>query len=249
MEKLIYAIVQPLTDVYAINLLLSGIPGVSETNLYALFYNDIAVVVSDGVILNEFVKKEMAIDFARVIESLSQQLTLLPVRFDSLLPSDAEATRLLSQNYTAFRNNLDNVKNKFEFGLKVLWDYEKGIEKVKINMESANENTNNCITSSSIHANYLLKKIKENKLDNALRDYIEQLKKEFVHDIAIINPEYNFNKMITANLILDGVFLVDKSKKYEFIQAVGNFKKNHTELHFLLTGPWPPYSFVVCPMV
>ena len=246
MEKLIYAIVQTPTDSDTIDQLLCGIPGLSGATLYALFHNDIAVVVSDGLLLNELVKREMAIDFATVIESLSAQLTLLPVRFGSFLPSDADALLLLSGHYSTFRDNLDNVAHKSEFGLKVSWDYVQGIEKVKTSMKYAKENTSNYIAGSSPHASYLQGKIKKNKLDNALRDYIEKLLEELVLDLAIINPEYNFRKMITANLVLDAVFLVVKEKKYDFIQVVGNFKKNHPDLHFLLTGPWPPYSFAVC---
>jgi hypothetical protein len=50
--------------------------------------------------------------------------------------------------------------------------------------------------------------------------------------------------MVTNSILLDAVFLVKKNKKDEFIQAISTFKQQHDDLQFLLTGSWPPYSFV-----
>ena len=59
-----------------------------------------------------------------------------------------------------------------------------------------------------------------------------------------INPEGKFKKMLSKSIILDGVFLIEKTKKDEFIRAIEALKLLHDDLNFLITGPWPPYSFV-----
>jgi hypothetical protein len=50
--------------------------------------------------------------------------------------------------------------------------------------------------------------------------------------------------MTTATLVADAVFLLDKDKKHELVQAVEDIQDQYPSLNFILTGPWPPYSFV-----
>ena len=244
MDKIIYAIMgnncskEELTD------LVKGIWGISGSSLYALSFKEISVAVSDFSASKFVVDKEMAIDFARVIEQLSQNLTLLPVRFGTFLKSDEDILKLLADHYDPFYNNLLEVWDKDEFGLKVIWDYEKGSKKIREEAENEEVKADTYFSKSTVHTNYLLEKIKKHKLEDALLRHVEKLIGEISGYLAQINPACKFKKMVSNSLILDGVFLVEKDKKDEFVHAIESLKQQHDDLHFLLTGPWPPYSFV-----
>ena len=244
MDKIIYAVMgnncsqEELTD------LVKGIWGISGSSLYALSFKDISVAVSDFSSSKFVVDKVMAIDFARVIDQLSQKLTLLPVRFGTFLKSDEDILKLVTEHYDSFYNNLLEVWDKDEFGLKVIWDYEKGSEKIKEESEKEEVKSDTYFSKSTVHTNYLLEKIKKHKLEDALLRHVENLIVEISKYLAQINPECKFKKMVSKSLILDGVFLIEKDKKIEFVQAIEALKLQHDDLHLLLTGPWPPYSFV-----
>lgn len=244
MDKIIYAIIASNRSHAELSGLVKGIQGISGSDLYALSFNDISVAVSDFTPSKYTINKELAIDFARVIEELSQQVTLLPVRFGTFLKSDEIVNQLLINHYDSFLKNLQKVENKYEFGLKVLWDYEKCSEKIRVKAESEEVKAGDYFSTSTIHTNYLLEKIKKHRLEDALLKHVEQFIEDISRHLAQINPDCKFKKMLTHSIILDAVFLVEKKKGDEFIQAIEAFKQQHDDLQFLLTGPWPPYSFV-----
>jgi hypothetical protein len=243
-EKIIYAIVASNRSHAKLGDLMKGIQGISGSTLYALSFKGISVAVSDFTPSKFTINKGLAIDFARVIEELSQSVTLLPVRFGTFLKSDEIINQLLINHYDSFLKNLHQVENKYEFGLKVLWDYEKCSEEIRVKVASEEVKAADYFSTSTVYTNYLLEKIKKNRLEDALLKHIEQLIEEVSRHLAQINPDCKFKKMVTNNIILDAFFLVKKNKKDEFIKAIEALKQQQADLQFLLTGPWPPYSFV-----
>jgi hypothetical protein len=244
MDKIAYAIIDSNNNLDKINDFIKGIRGIAGSNLYTITFKDVSVVVSYFTHAKYFLSKELAIDFARVVEELSQQLTLLPIRFGIYSKSDENINLLLYDNYNSFRDNLTKIENKFEFGLKVIWDFKKGNKKIKEKVESEVLKVDDYFSQRTIHTNYLFEKIKKHRLEDALLKHEEQLIKEIGLYLAEINPDCKFKKMLSQSIILDAVFLVKKAKKVEFIEAIEALKQQHGDLHFLLTGPWPPYSFV-----
>lgn len=244
MKKIIYAIIASNQSHTELSDLLKGVQGISGSTLYALSFNDISVAVSDFTSSKFTMNKEVAIDFARVIEELSESVTLLPIRFGTFLKSDEIINQLLVKHYDSFLQNIKQVENKYEFGLKVFWDYEKCSEQIRVKLESEDVKASDYFSTNTIHTDYLLSKIKKHRLEAALLKYVEQLIEEISQYLAQINPDCKFKKMVTNTIILDAVFLVEKNKKDEFIQTIEVIKQQNADLNLLLTGPWPPYSFV-----
>ena len=244
MDKIIYAITGNNCSQEEMDDLVKGITGISGSSLYALSFKNISIAVSDFSSSKFVVDKEIAIDFAMIIERLSQKLTLLPVRFGTFLKSDEDILRLMTDHYDSFYNNLLKVWDRDEFGLKVIWDYAKGSEKIKDESEKEAVKLDTYFAKNTVHTNYLLEKIKKHKLEDALLRHVEKLIEEIIGFLSEVNPECKFKKMVSNSLILDGVFLIEKDKKDKFVQAIEALKQQHEDLHLLLTGPWPPYSFV-----
>jgi len=244
MEKLVYAIFTTKDQQNQVNGVMNEIKGISETKLYALSFRDIWMAVSDFAPSKFRITKEIAIDYARVIEELAQNFDLLPVRFGTLLKSDEALSKLMMDHYNSITANLAKVKNKNEFGLKIIWDYEKGCEKIQKTIDSEEFSESRYFTKKTANTAYLLEKVKKHRLEEAILKYIEYLIEEINNNILQINPECKFKKMLTQNIILDGVFLVLKKQTGEFTEAIEELRRKHNDLHFLLTGPWPPYSFV-----
>jgi hypothetical protein len=244
MKKIIYAILLTNQSHAKISDLVNGMKGILDADIYILSSNDISMAVSDFTLSREATNRELAIDFARVIEALFQQVTLLPVRFGTYIKSDEIVYQLLTNHYDSFLRNLQKVEHKCEFGLKVLCDYDTFSEKISAKVAAVEVQPTEYFSTNTIYTNYLLEKIKKNKLEDSLFKYVEQLIEDISLHLTQINPHSKFKKMVTNSILLDAVFLVEKNKKDEFIQAISIFKQQHDDLQFLLTGSWPPYGFV-----
>ena len=244
MKKIIYAILSTNQSLTEISDLVNGMKGIMDANLYALSFNDISIAVSDFTPSKDITNRELAIDFAGVIEVLSQHVSLLPVRFGTFIKTDEIVHQLLVNHYDSFLRNLQKVEDKCEFGLKVLCDYETFSNKISSQAAAVEVQPHEYFSTNTVHTNYLLEKIKINKLEDSLFKYVEQLIEDISQHLTQINPDAKYKKMVTNRILLDAVFLVKKNKKDEFIHAISTFKQQHDDLQFLLTGSWPPYSFV-----
>jgi hypothetical protein len=243
LEKIIYAIVQIREGDGEAKFLSTEIHGLTEASVYLVPYQDIAIAVSDFHLPKFTVTKELALGFAQVIESLSGHFNLLPVRFGTFLKSDEQINQLIIKNYDSFVDHLIRIANKFEFGLKVLWDYEKAIETIKAKMESHPATADTYFSKKSIHTEYLFEKMMKHRLEEALIHFADQLIDDLSGHLENLEPICKFKKMVTPQMVLDALFLVRKEEKEEFVAAIGRLKQQRPELSFLLTGPWPPYNF------
>lgn len=245
MTKCIYAILDfnPVKDKYIsdvnqkLEFMLKGLEG---SFVYSLTYKDISAVVSD-VNKNRFkINTENALAYEKIMELLMEKYTLLPMRFGTLVKNDKEATGILQENYDVFVNNLKQVNGKLEYGLKVLWD----IENNKLEDDVKDLNKVDESKEGSLYKKYLMDKLKEQKINEAVIKRAEQIIENINKPLADLSFLSKFKKMTTSKLILDAVYLVEEEKKEIFVQKAEELKKTHSNLDFLLTGPWPPYNFV-----
>ena len=56
--------------------------------------------------------------------------------------------------------------------------------------------------------------------------------------------EKKLTKLKTENLLLDAVYLVEKSQEGNFREAFEHIKSARPDFKYLFSGPWPAYNFV-----
>lgn len=246
MEKMIYAILSSKNNSDEVNTLLFTVKGISGTDLYAVVFNEISMIVGDIKKTDLITDNSNAIEYAGVIETLAKQFTLLPVRFGSLMESTNAIIKILEKNYKEITQNLQRVENKYEFGLKIFCDSEKLKTDLKAKSEAnIHEPTNpDPEIKISVFKDYVNRKLKEHRLEELLLTFINSVIAEITGHLTRLNTVSKFKKMTTSSMIIDAVFLLEKDKKEDLIQTVEDLQKQYTKLNFVLTGPWPPYSFV-----
>jgi len=52
------------------------------------------------------------------------------------------------------------------------------------------------------------------------------------------------NRLKTKKLVVDASYLVEKEMVKSFREAAEKLKERFIKYKFLISGPWPPYSFV-----
>ena len=98
-----------------------GITGIDDRAVCCTPWHDIGAAVSEfprdrcSANVSAIARHEL------VIETLMKTHSLLPARFGTILSEAAQVTELLSANYEGFLRDLERLRNKVEFGLKVLW--------------------------------------------------------------------------------------------------------------------------------
>ncbi len=246
MEKLIYSLVSVKNNREALNALLAEMKGISGGDLFVVATDEVAAVVSDIERSGFATDRSMAIEYAGLIEIMSQQFTLLPVRFGSVMESSDKILKMLERNYHDIQQNLQKVDNKCEFGLKILCDPEGIMADLKGKTE-AMINTNvtpSAESKNSVYREWVNKKLHEHRLEEMMITFVDSVIAALSVSLVRLNAIHKFKKLVTAATIIDAVFLLDKEKKEILIQSVEEIEKQFPGLNFILTGPWPPYNFV-----
>jgi predicted mannosyl-3-phosphoglycerate phosphatase (HAD superfamily) len=125
MGKIIYSLVLVKKDSEKFIKLLSSLKGILGVDLSVVFFGEIMAVVSDIKKKSTLSDKSNVVEYAKVIEILAQQFTVLPVQYGSIMESTEVVQNMLKKNYSKFHENLEKVENKVEFGLKVFCDSKK----------------------------------------------------------------------------------------------------------------------------
>ena len=103
-----------------------GIGG-GANRVYTVHYKDLGAVVSDTPIVIYDPTRENVLAHEFVNETVMREHTVIPMSFGTVFRSEDDVVELLRSTYQAFSDVLDKMKDKIEFGLKVLWDRDKVI--------------------------------------------------------------------------------------------------------------------------
>ncbi len=245
MKTMIYALIAS-DDNLNENPGLTDIKGISGGRLEIITAGKIGAVVCKIHETDLVADKNKAIDFAYVIDKLTLIFNLLPARFGSVMESAEAISTMLERNSFQIHQNLLKVKNKSEFGIKVMCDA------VALKLEIATKSSPGLILSentemnesSSVFRNYVDKKLKEHRIEEMILVYVDEVISKITITLEGLDASFKFKKMVSEKTIIDAIFLLDKEMKNEIIQAVTGFQNQYPALNFILTGPWPPYNFV-----
>ncbi len=246
MEVLIYAILWVKDDSARPDSLLKKMKGISGEDLFQISFDKITVVVSNIDKRNIIADSSRALAFARVIEALWKHHTLLPMRFGSVVESADAVMQVLKRNVSGIQANLRSLENKLEFGLKVFCDSEK--LKAEL-IEKSKTEVGHPINPAyelpvSVFRDYVNKKLEAHRLEELLLCHVDSVITQITGLCDRLNIMCKTRKMLSETTIIDAVFLLEKNRKDPLIKHLEELKTQYPGLNFVLTGPWPPYSFV-----
>jgi hypothetical protein len=246
MKLMIYAILQlkeqgpsPQTLLYASE--------ITKGNKFSVIgFENLGVVVRDVTDHKPEDSKTEAIQYASVVELLATKFTLLPMRFGSIVESAGIITRMLERNLIGLNKSLIQVENKDEFGLKIFCDTDalrsEFYRQISVSTQTGTTLQNDA--APSVYRNYINEKLKEHRFEEMIMTKLETI----ITDIQLYTKQNEgigkFKKNISANTLLDAVFLIRKDNKDRFLDYLSTLQARNPGWNFFITGPWPPYSFV-----
>jgi len=176
-----------------------------------------------------------------VLEALMPDHAVLPLRFGSTLSGDWMLQALLHDRYTSYAANLQRVQGCVELSLHIIWPKEAFSSRAPIVRDIAQTDDHAPVMSGK---EYLLSLRKARQQEYVLRQQIETQIGELLHNLEQLVVENTRVISLTPNPSLKAAFLLAQAEVPHFRQEVGYLSTAHPELHFALTGPWPPYNFV-----
>jgi len=246
---------------------LINVVGIGNANVHALQYEDIVAILSDVVMAKIPVSNGNALRHAAVIETVQKEQTVLPMRFSSVFHGDTAVFEFLKNRYAAFVSDLGQLHDKLEMGIRVIQNkitvhlhpnlpsVETGLKPVSTIQSGVEQefgvgeqSTESPIPDLQSPASPAMSYLQQRRIYYASRDGNDEWVHEIVktchaqfEDICIKHKRdthTSFSQGVSLN------YLIHKDSLNEFKNRFNDLKSSLNELHFLCSGPWPPYHFV-----
>ena len=221
--------------------------GLTCKEVFGVAYKDIAGIVSTIPFKTIESTLTSILTHQQVVEACTAKATTLPVRFGVIFKNEEGVKELLAKSYSSYRAKIEELRGKEEFGAKVILD-EAGLKKIRAEVEKESEELGKLRKSMAKATRgtlYLLKI----KMDEALRSEtakrIGDVSGAVHNELGRAAVQSTLLKSDHEQIILNGAYLVDRSKQSEFQseaeKIMGKFGKQGLTIH--VSGPWAPYSF------
>jgi hypothetical protein len=216
--------------------------GPEPAEVHTVHYRGIAAIVSNTPMVVQDPTKDNVLAHQRVNETVMQHHTVIPMSFGTLFKTDDDIMELLRSAYDAFTDVLNKMQDKFEFGLKVLWDRDQIIHEIEEEDEDIRRLKGEI--SSQKGSTYFARMQYGRLIDAALQARSERYVAEIFEGLRDVSVASRSNKPIGDRMIMNAAFLVARNLEHAFDLRVKDIGQRYEKLTFKYTGPWPPYNFV-----
>lgn len=216
--------------------------GSEPAEVHTVNYRDLAAVVSNTPMVVQDPTRENVLGHQRVNETVMREHTVIPMSFGTVFKTGDDIVELLRSAYDAFIDVLNKMEDKFEFGLKVLWDRDTMIRDIEKDDEDIRRLKSEI--SSQKGSTYFARMQYGRLIDQALQSRSERYVAEIFDALRDVSVASRSNKPIGDRMIMNAAFLVARDREADFDARVKVIGMRHEKLTFKYTGPWPPYNFV-----
>jgi hypothetical protein len=216
--------------------------GPEPSEVHTVHYKDIAAIVSNTPMVVLDPTRDNVLSHQRVNETVMQDHTVIPMSYGTVFKTDDDIMELLRSAYDAFTDVLNKMQDKFEFGLKVLWDRDEIIHEIESEDEDIRRLKGEISTQKG--STYFARMQYGRLIDAALQSKSERYVTEIFEALRNVSVASRSNKPIGDRMIMNAAFLVARSLEQAFDARVKDIGQRYDKLTFKFTGPWPPYNFV-----
>jgi hypothetical protein len=216
--------------------------GSEPSEVHTVIYRDLAAVVSGTPMVVQDPTRENVLAHQRVNETVMRDHTVIPMSFGTVFKTADDIVELLKSAYEAFSDVLNKMADKFEFGLKVLWDREQMIRDIEAEDEDIRRLKGEIQGQKG--STYFARMQYGRLIDQALQARSERYVAEIFGLLRDVSVASRSNKPIGDRMIMNAAFLVAREVEDAFDARVKQIGQRFDKLTFKYTGPWPPYNFV-----
>lgn len=187
-----------------------------------------------------------------VINKVMETSSVIPFKFGTIFHSEERLSLFISDYSLSLNENFNYIDGKEEWAVKVFCNRQILSEKIDELSSEAAELEKQIMASSPGKA-FLLKRKKTDLIENEIDKLCKFYGQEYFNGFEDLSESTSLNNLLPKEftgredtMILNAVFLVQKTKVREFVSFVEQLKRTNEKSGFFIdfTGPWPPFSFI-----
>ena len=198
-----------------------GRRGLGGARLRALERAELAAVYSRHRSLRPRATPQLLFAYESVLEAIMAHGAVLPLRFGTQFEREEQLGAVLVNRHDELLRSLERVRGRAEFGIRLIPRRAPPRGRARGRTGSG----------------YLLARVRDH------RCYQEAIR-EVDAALAALSVASYIREPRRPPAILVASYLVDSARVMEFRQAADQLARCQEAMKMLVTGPWPPYSFV-----
>lgn len=213
-----------------IDALATPVSGISGAKVEVLKVDDLSLLVSefdDDSALP--VTRDNALAHAAVVSSVLSETTPLPFRFGTVASEEKLRSYAIARR-EALKAKLAQVSGCIEMSVKIISNVEEKDTKVESREEGPG-------------ARFLKEKRLTILGGERRAEQGKQVASWLNEQVRTLVRDEEVSLCPTEKLIVAASHLVPRERAAEYRERLASAWKKRPELHFLVSGPWPPYSF------
>lgn len=229
-----------------------GLAGLDDAPLTLMSSGPLAAAVSLVAEAAPAVTSAHLLQHERAVEAVCRVAPALPVRFGTVFPDRQALARALHERRAALHADLARIGGKVEMGLSVLWRAPDPSDPAFASGPDDQSRHGDALppalraAAAGAGARYLAARFSRyasrDHAGAAARRLAERIGATLRPHVTVIESRCDVNP--TPRLALRAAYLLEPDAVREFKAAYGELRTSLPDLRFLVTGPWPPYSFV-----
>ena len=214
-----------------IDALTTPVTGISGAQVDLIKVDDITVLVSEfqGDAAPS-VTRDNALAHDAVVRSLLDETTPLPCRFGTV-QTESQLRSYIDTHRAALDARLAQVHGCVEMSVKIISN------KDETDLEASDP------ANQGPGARFLKEKRREILGGEHRREEAKQVAAWLHEQVETHVKQEEVSLCPTEKLIVAGAHLVAREEVTKYRDQLAEARKTRPELHFLISGPWPPYTF------
>ena len=174
--------------------------------------------------------------YKKVVESFHRDLTVIPMRYGCVFDKEYQIVNFLEKRANQYDTLLKELDGTVEFGIRIFFKMKQQEE-----LHAANFILNSSICWRTYLAARKAHYVQEEIVNKEIRLMIERCCNAFKG----LFIKYRVENQTDKNLQLISLYFLVSRKCMESFRQVFRHISSDTSEKFLLSGPWPPFNFVL----
>jgi hypothetical protein len=208
--------------------------GIGGAEVRLLQAGDFSVLVSPFAGDTVPINRENVLAHSAVARSLLEQTTPLPLRFGALV-TEEQVRNFVAARHNALKERLDLVRECVEMSVKIMSRAN--------NLKQEQLEEQNSEPQDKPGTAFLLEKRRELRGSEARTAEAQQLAAWLDRQIGEFVQRTHIDTNLTDKLLLAASHLVERGVMEQYRARLKEARLERPDLNFLVSGPWPPYSF------
>ncbi|OLE52093.1 MAG: hypothetical protein AUG51_19805 [Acidobacteria bacterium 13_1_20CM_3_53_8] len=212
------------------------ISGVAGATARLIETEGIVSVVSNFPENSIAVTRENVLAHERVVRNIFRKASLLPFRFGTVI-ADARLLDFISSQKSTLSDQLERVRGSVEMSVKVVLPDEVNASEAL--QTKSGEEEDRTVSGTE----YLKRKRREILVDEEIRERAGETARWLTEKLQGAASDSVVTALPSGSTVLAISFLVRRERADEYRKLLNRARAERPGLHFLTSGPWPPYSF------